>query len=115
MIGDAWGSSRPFEVAFYAFLLSSTYVRVAVPYIAPESLSSGSKPNSKGFTELFSPLRILAPQKVFLETGVIRNHYGILFLCAGVFLGVVRLQFHLLAPPQLIIVHLCNMLIFLYS
>ena len=95
MIGDVWGISRPFEVAFCAFLLSSVYVRVAVPYIAAELLSTGSKPNSKGFAELLSPLRVLAPQKVFLETGATRSHYGVLFLCAGVFLGVVRFQFHL--------------------
>lgn len=95
MIGDVWGISRPFEVAFCAFLLSSVYVRVAVPYIAAELLSNGSKPNSKGFTELLSPLRVLAPQKVFLETGATRSHYGVLFLCAGVFLGVVRFPFHL--------------------
>ncbi|EAQ84293.1 hypothetical protein CHGG_10697 [Chaetomium globosum CBS 148.51] len=88
MIGDVWGISRPFEVAFYAFLLSSVYVRVAVPYIAAESLSSGSKTKSKGFAELLSPLRVLVPQKVLLETGVSMNHYGVLFLCAGVFLGV---------------------------
>lgn len=94
MIGDVWGISRPFEVAFYAFLLSSVYVRVAVPYIAAESLSSGSKTKSKGFAELLSPLRVLVPQKVLLETGVSMNHYGVLFLCAGVFLGVVRFQFH---------------------
>jgi hypothetical protein len=92
MIGDVWGISRPFEVAFCAFLLSSVYVRVAVPYIAAELLSSGSKPNSKGFAELLSPLRVLAPQKVFLETGATMSHYGVLFLCAGVFLGVVGLS-----------------------
>ncbi|KAK4031593.1 major facilitator superfamily domain-containing protein [Parachaetomium inaequale] len=88
MIGDAWGIRRPFEVAFCSFLLSTLYVRIAVPYIAPESLSAGSKPNSKALAEFLSPLRVLAPQKVFLETGVVRSHYGVLFLCAGVFLGV---------------------------
>ena len=89
MIGDAWGIRRPFEVAFCSFLLSTLYVRIAVPYIAPQSLSDGSKPSSKGLAEFLSPLRVLAPQKVFLKTGAVRSHYGVLFLCGGVFLGVV--------------------------
>ncbi|KAL2137750.1 hypothetical protein VTI28DRAFT_8385 [Corynascus sepedonium] len=87
-IGDAWGVRRPFEIAFGSFLLTTLYVRVAVPHITVESLSSGSKPDSKGITGLLSPLRVLAPQKVLLSSGVIRKHYGVLFLCAGVFLGV---------------------------
>jgi hypothetical protein len=82
------------------------YVRIAVPYIAPESLSDGSKPNSKGLGEFLSPLRVLAPQKVFLESGMVRNHYGVLFLCAGVFLGVVSPINHVLpcsAPDKTLI------------
>ena len=86
IIGDAWGIRRPFEIAFGLFLLTTLYVRVAVPYV--ESLSSASKPESKGIG-LLSPLRVLAPQKVLLSSGVIRKHYGVLYLCAGVFLGVV--------------------------
>ncbi|SPQ27116.1 0050d09d-caac-4cd7-b330-12177742f36c [Thermothielavioides terrestris] len=88
MIGDTWGIRRPFEVAFCSFLIATLYVRIAMPYIAAESLSRGSKPNSKGLAEFFAPLRILAPQKVLLASGAVRNHYGVLFLCAGVFLGV---------------------------
>lgn len=89
MIGDAWGIRRPFEVAFYSFLLSTLYVRIAMPHIAAESLSSGSKPHSKGLSKLLAPLRVLAPQKVLLANGVVRKHHGVLFLCGGVFLGVV--------------------------
>ncbi|KAK4150226.1 hypothetical protein C8A00DRAFT_37176 [Chaetomidium leptoderma] len=88
MIGDAWGIRRPFEVACVSFLLSAVYIRIAIPHIAAESLSSGSKPKSKGLTELFAPLRVLAPQRILLDSGLTRNDYGVLFLCAGVFLGV---------------------------
>ncbi|GAB1312585.1 hypothetical protein MFIFM68171_02795 [Madurella fahalii] len=88
MIGDKWGIRRPFEVAFFSFLLSTLYVRSALPYIAAGTLSSGSKPTSKGFGEFFAPLRVLAPQKVLLCSGAVKKHYGVLFLCAGVFLGV---------------------------
>lgn len=90
MIGDAWGIQRPFEVAFCSFLLSTLYVRAAIPHIAAESVSGGSKPNSKGIAGFFAPLRVLAPQKILLNTGSVKSHYGVLFLCAGVFLGVVR-------------------------
>ena len=89
MIGDAWGIRRPFEVAFCSFMLATLYVRAAVPYIAAEFLSSGPRPDSKGIAGFLSPLRVLVPQKVFLESGLVRKHYGVLFLCAGVFLGVV--------------------------
>jgi hypothetical protein len=89
MIGDAWGIRRPFEVAFYSFLISTMYVRIAIPYIAAESLSSGSKSDSKGLAGFFAPLRVLAPQKVILASGVMKKHYGVVFLCSGVFLGVV--------------------------
>lgn len=88
MIGDTWGIRRPFEVAFCSFLLSTLYVRSAIPYIAASALSSGSK-STKGIAELFAPLRVLAPQKVRLVNGKVKKHYGVLFLCAGVFLGVV--------------------------
>ncbi|KAL2261101.1 hypothetical protein VTK26DRAFT_4702 [Humicola hyalothermophila] len=88
MIGDLWGIQRPFEVAFFNFLLSTLYVRASIPYIAPESISSDTKVKSKGLSGFFAPLRILAPQKVLLENGAVGNHYGVLFLCAGVFLGV---------------------------
>ncbi len=90
MIGDAWGIRRPFEVAFVSFLISTLYVRVAMPYIAAESLTGGST-NSRGLAGLLAPLRVLAPQKVRLDNTVIRKHYGVLILCGGVFLGVVSL------------------------
>lgn len=89
MIGDKWGIRRPFEVAFFSFLLSTFYVRTALPYIAAGSLPSDSKPNPKGPAEFFAPLRVLSPQKVLLCSGAVKKHYGVLFLCAGVFLGVV--------------------------
>ncbi|KAL2148874.1 hypothetical protein VTH82DRAFT_1560 [Thermothelomyces myriococcoides] len=88
MIGDTWGIRRPFEVAFFSFLLSTTYVRFALPYVSPESVSGGSKSDSKGIAAFLSPLRVMLPQKVILESGALAKHYGVLFLCAGVFLGV---------------------------
>ncbi|KAH6621686.1 hypothetical protein B0J18DRAFT_450715 [Chaetomium sp. MPI-SDFR-AT-0129] len=88
MIGDEWGIRRPFEVAFYFFLISTLYVRLAIPYIAADALSGATKPSSKTVSGFLSPLRILAPQRILLRTGLTRKHYGVIFLCAGVFLGV---------------------------
>ncbi|KAK4167477.1 6-hydroxy-D-nicotine oxidase [Cladorrhinum sp. PSN259] len=89
IIGDTWGIRRPFEVACCSFLVATLYAAVAVPYISPESLADGKKNQGKGFSQLFAPLRVLIPQRVLLESGAIKKHYGVLFLCSGVFLGVV--------------------------
>lgn len=86
-IGDAWGIARPFQVACVAFLLSSAYVLLALPYISPDSLNDGKKP-TKGISGFLAPLRVLSAQRIRLRNGVSRKHYGVLFLCCGVFLGV---------------------------
>jgi len=89
MIGDTWGIRRPFQVAFCSFLISALYVRVALPYIASESMSDGKKPAVKGFGAFLAPLKVLVPQRLALVGGRVTKHYGVLFLCCGVFLGVV--------------------------
>lgn len=89
MIGETWGIRRPFEVAFVSFLIATAYVRVAMPFIPPNALSDPSTQNSKGHTGFFAPLRVLVPQKVLLANGTVARHYGVIFLCVGVFLGVV--------------------------
>ncbi|KAK0638947.1 major facilitator superfamily domain-containing protein [Cercophora newfieldiana] len=88
MIGDTWGIRRPFQVAFCSFLLSALYVRVALPLIAPESMSDGKKPPVKGIAAFLAPLKVLVPQQRTLQSGRIIKHYGVFFLCCGVFLGV---------------------------
>ena len=87
MIGNVFGIQRPFEVAGVSFLLAACYVRIALPYISPESMSAGK--SKGGIAGFFAPLRVLYPQKIRLRSGAVRNHYGVLFLCCGVFLGVV--------------------------
>lgn len=93
MMGDAWGIRRPFEVACCSFLLSTVYVRIALPRITPESMSDGKKRQAKGIAGLFSPLKVMAPQKVLLSNGKVQKHYGIIFLFAGVFLGVLATDY----------------------
>ncbi|KAH7627185.1 major facilitator superfamily domain-containing protein [Sordaria sp. MPI-SDFR-AT-0083] len=95
MIGDAWGIRRPFEVAFVAFLISTVYVQLALPYVSPESMSGGKKtgPQAKGIAGFFAPLKVLAPQRVRLGSGKTVKHLGVLILCTGVFLGVLATDF----------------------
>jgi hypothetical protein len=88
MTGDTWGIWRPFEVAFFSFLLATPYVRAAMPVHRCGLLVKGSKPDSKGLAEFLFPSRILTRQSVRLASGVTRMHYGVLLLCAGVFWGV---------------------------
>ncbi len=89
-MGDTFGIIRPFQTAFFLFLISSVYARMSMPYISPESLSDARKPRRAGLSGFFEPLKVLAPQQLRLASGQIVKHYGILFLCCGVFLGVVR-------------------------
>ncbi|OIW26943.1 MFS general substrate transporter [Coniochaeta ligniaria NRRL 30616] len=93
MIGDAWGIIRPFQIAFVFFLISGLYVRIAMPYISAESMNDPKKPAKGGVSGFLAPLRVLAPQVLRLKSGVTRKHYGVLFLCSGVFLGVLATGF----------------------
>jgi len=88
-MGDIWGIRRPFEVACGALLLTTVYVRFMLPYISPEDMSDGKKPQVKGVAGLFAPLKVLFPQRIVLPNGLTKKHYGVLFLCFGVFLGIV--------------------------
>ncbi|RTE79517.1 hypothetical protein BHE90_005978 [Fusarium euwallaceae] len=92
MIRDVFGIQSPFEVAFVCFLLATIYARVALPYLAPEATFDNHTVN-RGASGLFRPLKILLPQKVRLRSGQIVKHYGVLFLCFGVFLGVLATDY----------------------
>jgi hypothetical protein len=89
MIGNAYGIKTPFEVAFVSFLLAATFAFLSLPYISPESMSDSKTPAKGGISGFLAPLKVLNPQKLRLESGALRKHYGVLFLCCGVFLGVV--------------------------
>ncbi|KAK8059075.1 major facilitator superfamily transporter protein [Apiospora saccharicola] len=89
MIGDRYGIQSPFLTAFCLFCFASVYARTTLPYISPESLTDGKKSNTNGVSGFLAPLKVLAPQRLQLHTGQIRKHYGVFFLCCGIFLGVV--------------------------
>ncbi|KAM0250751.1 hypothetical protein ACHAP5_001968 [Fusarium lateritium] len=88
MIGDAIDIRAPFDVAFVSFILSGIYVWMALPYISPESMSNGGKPGQQGVSGFLAPLKILTPQKLRLADGRVKKHLGVIFLCSGIFLGV---------------------------
>lgn len=92
MIGDAIDIRAPFDVACITFLIACVYVRFGIPYISPESMSS-KKPGRQGIAGFFAPLKILVPQRMRLANGGIKKHYGVVILCAGIFLGVLATDY----------------------
>ncbi|KAL5090201.1 hypothetical protein Trisim1_004721 [Trichoderma cf. simile WF8] len=93
MVGDAIDIRAPFDIAFVTFLISCAYVHFALPYISPESMSSKKKPGQQGIAGFFAPLKILVPQRVRTSSGGIKKHYGVIVLCAGIFLGVLATDY----------------------
>lgn len=92
MIGDRYGIQSPFLTAFCLFCFASVYARMTLPYISPESLTDGKKTNTNGVSGFLAPLKVLAPQRLQVHSGKIRKHYGVFFLCCGIFLGVVSIS-----------------------
>ncbi|KAL7935902.1 hypothetical protein V8C35DRAFT_264092 [Trichoderma chlorosporum] len=93
MIGDAIDIRAPFDMAFISFLISCIYVHFALPYISPESMSSKKKTGQQGVAGFFAPLKILVPQRMRTSSGSIKKHYGVIILCAGIFLGVLATDY----------------------
>ncbi|GKU20016.1 unnamed protein product [Fusarium langsethiae] len=88
MLGDI-DIKAPFETSFCCFILSGIYVWSVLPYISPESMSGGGKP-ATGF---LTPLKVLMPQKLRLVGGRTKKHLGVIFLCSGIFLGVLATDY----------------------
>ncbi|KAJ4127940.1 hypothetical protein NW768_008223 [Fusarium equiseti] len=88
MLGDI-DIKAPFETSFCCFILSGIYAWSALPYISPESMADGAK----GPTGFLTPLKILTPQKLRLSDGRTKKHLGVVFLCAGIFLGVLATDY----------------------
>ena len=93
MVGDAFGIRMPFQVAFVLFLFATLYSRTVIPYISPESLSDGKHPKAKGIKGFLAPLKILAPQRIRFMDGHVANHFGVFFLCCGIFLAVLATSY----------------------
>ncbi|VUC23740.1 unnamed protein product [Clonostachys rosea] len=87
MLGDI-DIRLPFDAAFVFFLISAVYVQFALPYIDPSSMTDGKKSDKGAIAAFLAPLKILFPQRLRLADGRIKKHYGVIFLCAGIFIGV---------------------------
>lgn len=94
MIGEAIEVRAPFDVAFVSFMVASLYVRTCLPYISPESMTDSTKPARSGISGFLAPLKILTPQRLRLADGRTKKHYGVIFLCSGIFLAVVSRHQH---------------------
>ncbi|KAK4210568.1 major facilitator superfamily domain-containing protein [Rhypophila decipiens] len=92
-MGDLWGIRRPFEVACVFFLIATVYVQFMLPYISPDDMADGKKPEVKGIAGFFTPLRVVLPQKIVLKSGLVKKYYGVMFLCLGVFLGILATDY----------------------
>lgn len=89
MIGDAIDIRAPFDVAFVFFLVSVVYIRFAIPYVSNEATSNDKLPSQTGISEFLAPLKVLTPQTLRMADGRTKKHYGVIFLCCGIFVGVV--------------------------
>ncbi|PFH57709.1 hypothetical protein XA68_14672 [Ophiocordyceps unilateralis] len=93
IIGDAVDIRAPFDVAFVTFLVAALYARFALPFLAPDAVADGKRPRRRrrrALAGFLAPLRILAPQRLRLRhRRREKSHYGVIFLCCGIFIGVV--------------------------
>lgn len=89
-MGDAFGIWTPYVGAIVLYLVAVPTVRFGLPYFSPEVMSD-KKAAQRGLAAFFAPLKILAPQKLRLPSGLTKKHHGVKILCAGIFLGVVSI------------------------
>ncbi|KAI0206976.1 major facilitator superfamily transporter [Astrocystis sublimbata] len=88
VLGDIYGIRRPFEVAFFLYVLSTIYGAIFLPNKTVVSGSSAQKRSSRGLDSFFAPLKIIVPRKYRLASGNVVKNYGLVFLAVGIFLGV---------------------------
>ncbi|KAL3427584.1 major facilitator superfamily transporter [Phlyctema vagabunda] len=89
--GDIFGIRRPFEIAFFLMIFSTIYSSVFLPSIATSSLSSPAKESTtrkNAVASFFGPAKLFVPPKITLANGKTQRYWGVFFLGAGVFWGV---------------------------
>ncbi|RWA07362.1 hypothetical protein EKO27_g7746 [Xylaria grammica] len=87
VLGDLYGIRRPFEVAFFLYVVSTLYGALFLP-TKTSTEASDQKHSSRGLSGFFAPLKVIVPHKYRLESGNIITNYGLIFLALGIFLGV---------------------------
>ncbi|KAI1262618.1 major facilitator superfamily transporter [Xylariaceae sp. FL1019] len=87
VLGDVYGIRRPFEVAFFLYLVSTIYGGLFLPDSV--STAESDKKQSKGGLEgFFAPIKVIRSHRYRLGSGKVIKNYGLIFLALGIFLGV---------------------------
>jgi len=91
VLGDVYNISRPFEVAFFLYVISTLYGAFFLPGKAATQTTGSKKAVAagRGLNGFFAPLRVIVPHKYRLESGQVVKNYGLVFLAIGISLGVV--------------------------
>lgn len=89
VLGDLYGIRRPFEVAFFLYVVSTIYGAIFMPTEITNSDKAGTTTQKGGIAAFFAPIRVIVPHKYRLPSGKVITNYGLIFLAAGLFLGVV--------------------------
>ncbi|KAI1438443.1 major facilitator superfamily transporter [Xylaria sp. CBS 124048] len=89
VLADVYGIRRPFEIAFFLFVVSTFYGLFVMPASAASSAeTSDQKQAARGLDAFFAPLKVIVPHRYRLESGQVIKNYGLIFLALGIFLGV---------------------------
>ncbi|KAI1350693.1 major facilitator superfamily transporter [Xylaria sp. FL0043] len=86
-LGDLYGIRRPFEVAFFLYVVSTLYGAVFLPINTCAEAVDQKQP-ARGLHAFFAPLKVIVPHRYRLESGNVIKNYGLIFLALGIFLGV---------------------------
>ncbi|KAK7745095.1 hypothetical protein SLS62_009959 [Diatrype stigma] len=87
VLGDVYNIRRPFEVAFFLYVVSTIYGALFLPESTAGEMDAQKRP-ANGISAFFAPLKIIRPHRYRLESGKIIKNYGLVFLALGIFLGV---------------------------
>ncbi|KAI1494160.1 major facilitator superfamily domain-containing protein [Biscogniauxia mediterranea] len=87
VLGDVYNIRRPFETAFFLYIVSTIYGALFMP-TGSGNETSGQKQGGRGLSAFFAPIKVIVPHRYRLESGKIIKNYGLVFLAIGIFLGV---------------------------
>ncbi|KAI0473071.1 major facilitator superfamily domain-containing protein [Xylariaceae sp. FL0804] len=88
ILGDVYNIRRPFETAFFLFVASTIYGLLFMPTGHAAGGAAAQKKAKTGISAFFAPMKIIVPHRYRLKSGRTIKNYGLIFLAAGIFLGV---------------------------
>ncbi|KAI1770662.1 major facilitator superfamily domain-containing protein [Hypoxylon cercidicola] len=87
ILGDIYNIRRPFETAFFLYVVCTIYGALFLPTRTGNE-TTNQKKSSRGISEFFAPIKVIASHKYRLESGKVVKVYSLVFLALGIFLGV---------------------------